>query len=179
MLTFSAPGFMRRTSRRLARRTQVATRRAVVAVGKEIAAEIQDVIVRLTRTGKGTARLVMHRSAPRPGDPKPVYRIRIRRAVPLNRLGTAKREFRPYKRGSKLGTLTVRQLDGTVTTFEGARREGKGRGVRYVLPKTARYRERTAGGLRVRVDSTPAIQALKRGIAKRLKAEVRRRYRRT
>ena len=168
---------MRRTRRRQARAIKVAERRAVTAVGKEVANEIQDVIARLTGASRGQVRRVMRRVAPRPGTSNPVYKVSIRRGLPLKAIGKAKRRFTPARRGSKVGTLEVVELDGTRVTFHGVRREGKGRGVRYILPKTARYRERAAGGLRVRVDSTRAIALIRRGIPRRLRREVKRQYR--
>ena len=178
MLTFRAKGGFRQMERRITRNVLKVQRRAVVAVGKDIAAEIRAIVMRLSGASQAAVNKAMKLSAPRPSDRVPVYRIRIRRAVPLAKIGKTKRKFTPSKRGSAIGTLEIVELSGETATFHGVRRVGKGRGARYVLPKSGKLPARTAGGLRVRVDSTGDIQDLKKIIRPRLKKAIRREYRR-
>ena len=149
-----------------------AARLAVVAVGKEIAQRITVIVAHETSASTAAARRTVKRQAPRPRDRNPVYTIAIRRSVPLRDI-KGRRRFFPYpgkrRAGPKRGALEITQLSGRVVRFEGVESY---RG-RYRLPETKRRGARGVGGLRVRVDSTPAIRRLRQTIGRRVREAFR------
>ena len=96
---------IRRAGQRIKGNTERATRRAVVEVGKEVAGELAAIISRKTTAAIGIGKRSIRRQAPKPGDPRPVYTIRIVRAVPLRSI-KGRKTFQAYPGAASTWTST-------------------------------------------------------------------------
>ena len=163
---------IRKRADRIKVNVRTATRRAVNAVGKDVANEMARIVADKTGATLTIGARTLKRQSARPGRPNPTYTIAITRAVPLRSI-KGRKSFKPYpggaRRGPKKGSLTIHQIGGKRVVFQGV--ESK-RG-RFTLPETPERGARGVGGLRVRVDSTPEIRALRRTIPKRFKRALR------
>ena len=144
----------------------------MTAIGKRVGDEITAIVADKTTASVVAGKRTIRRQAPRPGDKRPVYTVRIVRSVDLKAI-KGRKTFEPYpgrrRSGPKRGRLTIRQLSGEVVVFEGVE-QARGR---FRLPASGAHKARGVGGLRVRVDSTPEIARLRRTVRKRVRAALR------
>lgn len=85
--------------------------------------------------------------AAHPSQKDPAYRIRMASAIPISRVSAKARKFRPLKRGSKVGVLSIKVGNKTLH-FMAAQRFGTGSRA-FQLLKAGPLPERAVGGVKV------------------------------